>query len=67
MLNDEGSYDITIEVGNGPYIKYYVPIWLIILLYRSPYLQYVSTSNTSLINTFKWINKFSIYKFFYKY
>ena len=38
ILNDNEFYDVTIEVGNDPYIKVF-RAHLVILYYRSPYLQ----------------------------
>ena len=38
ILNDEEYYDITIEVGNDPYVKVF-RAHLNILNYRSPYLR----------------------------
>ena len=38
ILNDEEYYDITIEVGNDPYIKIF-HAHMVILNYRSPYLR----------------------------
>ena len=37
-LDDKEYYDITIEVGNDPYVKIF-RAHMIILNYRSPYLQ----------------------------
>jgi hypothetical protein len=45
ILNDEEYYDITIEVGNDPYVKVF-RAHMVILHYRSPYLQRIlSTIN----------------------
>ncbi|EXX62927.1 hypothetical protein RirG_157170 [Rhizophagus irregularis DAOM 197198w] len=45
ILNDEKYYDITIEVGNDPYVKIF-RAHMVILHYRSTYLQRIlSTSN----------------------
>ncbi|CAB4440705.1 unnamed protein product [Rhizophagus irregularis] len=45
ILNDEEYYDVTIEVGNDPYIKIF-RAHMVILYYRSPYLRRIlSTSN----------------------
>ncbi|CAB4439476.1 unnamed protein product [Rhizophagus irregularis] len=45
ILNDEKYYDITIEVGNDPYVKIF-RVHMVILHYRSTYLQRIlSTSN----------------------
>ena len=38
ILNDEEYYDITIEVGDDPYIKIF-RAHMVILYYRSPYLR----------------------------
>ena len=38
ILNDEEYYDITIEVGNDPYVKVF-RAHMVILNYRSPYLR----------------------------
>jgi hypothetical protein len=38
ILNDEEYYDITIEVGNDPYVKVF-RAHMVILYYRSPYLR----------------------------
>ena len=38
ILNDEEYYDITIEVGNDPYVKIF-RAHTVILYYRSPYLR----------------------------
>ncbi|UZO02805.1 uncharacterized protein OCT59_021283 [Rhizophagus irregularis] len=38
ILNDEEYYDVTIEVGNDPYVKVF-RAHMVILHYRSPYLQ----------------------------
>jgi hypothetical protein len=43
ILNDEEYYDITIEVGNDPYIKIF-RAHMAILTYRSPYLQRILSS-----------------------
>ena len=37
ILNDDEYYDMTIEVGNDPYIKVFRS-HMVILYYRSPYL-----------------------------
>ena len=44
ILNDEEYYDITIEVGNDHYIKIFRS-HMIILCYRSPYLQRILSTN----------------------
>src|SRR5215469_10355525 len=44
ILSDEEYYDITIEVGNDPYVKVF-RAHMVILHYRSPYLQRVLSTN----------------------
>src|SRR5436309_11358638 len=44
ILNDEEYYDITIEVGNDPYVKIF-RAHMVILNYRSPYLQRIFSTN----------------------
>jgi hypothetical protein len=44
ILNDEEYYDITIEVGSDPYVKIF-RAHMVILNYRSPYLQRILSSN----------------------
>ena len=44
ILNDEEYYDITIEVGNDPYVKVF-RAHMVILHYRSPYLQRILSTN----------------------
>jgi hypothetical protein len=44
ILNDEEYYDITIEVGNDPYIKIF-RAHMVILHYRSPYLRRILSTN----------------------
>ena len=44
ILNDEEYYDITIEVGNDPYVKVF-RAHMVILYYRSPYLRRILTTN----------------------
>src|SRR6266496_4168313 len=44
ILNDEAYYDITIEVGNDPYVKVF-RAHMVILHYRSPYLQRILSTN----------------------
>ena len=44
ILNDEEYYDITIEVGNDPYVKVF-RAHMVILYYRSPYLQRILSIN----------------------
>jgi hypothetical protein len=44
ILNDEEYYDITIEVGNDPYVKIF-RAHMNILYYRSPYLKRILSTN----------------------
>ena len=44
ILNDEVYYDITIEVGNDPYVKVF-RAHMVILYYRSPYFQKILSGN----------------------
>src|SRR2546421_9915213 len=44
ILNDDGYYDITIEVGNDPYVKIF-RAHMVILNCRSPYLRRVLSTN----------------------
>src|SRR6266496_4352979 len=44
ILNDEEYYDITIEVGNDPYVKIF-RAHMVILYYRSPYLKRILSTN----------------------
>src|SRR5579871_4627782 len=44
ILNDEEYYDITIEVGSDPYVKIF-RAHMVILHYRSPYLQRILSTN----------------------
>ena len=44
ILNDNEYYDITIEVGNDPHVKIF-RAHMVILNYRSPYLQRVLSTN----------------------
>ena len=44
ILDDSESYDITIEVGNDPYVKIF-RAHMVILNYRSPYLQRILSTN----------------------
>ena len=44
ILNDEEYYDITIEVGNDPYVKVF-RAHMVILNYRSPYLRKILLTN----------------------
>src|SRR6266542_4216348 len=44
ILKDEEYYDITIEVGNDPYVKIF-RAHMVILYYRSPYLKRILSTN----------------------
>ena len=44
ILDDNEYYDITIEVGNDPYVKIF-RAHMVILNYRSPYLQRILSTN----------------------
>ena len=44
ILNDEEYYDITIEVGNDPYVKVF-RAHMVILHYRSSYLRRILSTN----------------------
>ncbi|RIA94274.1 hypothetical protein C1645_818265 [Glomus cerebriforme] len=44
ILNDDEYYDITIEVGNDPYVKIF-RAHMVILNYRSPYLRRILSTN----------------------
>ena len=44
ILNDEEYYDITIEVGQDPYVKVF-RAHMVILNYRSPYLREILSAN----------------------
>ena len=44
ILDDDEYYDITIEVGNDPYIKIF-RAHMVILNYRSPYLRRILSTN----------------------
>ena len=44
ILDDEEYYDITIEVGNDPYVKVF-RAHMVILNYRSPYLKKILSTN----------------------
>ncbi|RIA85106.1 hypothetical protein C1645_879522 [Glomus cerebriforme] len=44
ILNDEEFYDITIEVGNDPYVKIF-RAHMVILYYRSPYLRRILSTD----------------------
>ena len=43
-LDDDEYYDITIEVGNDPYVKVF-RAHMVILNYRSPYLRRILSTN----------------------
>ena len=49
ILDDEEYYDITIEVGNDPYVKVF-RAHMVILHYRSPYLQRILSTNNKKKN-----------------
>ena len=44
ILEDDEYYDITIEVGNDPYVKIF-RAHMVILNYRSPYLRRMLSTN----------------------
>ncbi|EXX52050.1 uncharacterized protein OCT59_021106 [Rhizophagus irregularis] len=44
ILDDEEYYDVTIEVGNDPYVKVF-RAHMVILNYRSPYLRRILSTN----------------------
>ena len=44
ILDDNEYYDITIEVGNDPYVKVF-RAHMVILNYRSPYLRRILSTN----------------------
>ena len=44
ILDDDEYYDITIEVGNDPYVKIF-RAHMVILSYRSPYLRRILSTN----------------------
>ena len=44
ILDDDEYYDITIEVGNDPYVKIF-RAHTVILYYRSPYLRRILSIN----------------------
>src|SRR3954447_2981319 len=44
ILDDNDYYDITIEVGNDPYVKIF-RAHIVILNYRSPYLRRILSTN----------------------
>src|SRR5437762_10846879 len=49
ILDDEEYYDIIIEVGNDPYVKIF-RAHMVILNYRSPYLQRILSTNNKKKN-----------------
>ncbi|RIA82963.1 hypothetical protein C1645_809430 [Glomus cerebriforme] len=60
ILDDDEYYDITIEVGNDPYVKVF-RAHMVILNYRSPYLRrilIITFQHAELIS--KWIDKLEI-------
>ena len=48
ILEDNEYYDITIEVGNDPYVKVF-RAHMCILNYRSPYLRRILSTNVNKI------------------
>ena len=46
ILEDNEFYDITIEVGNDPYVKIF-RAHMVILNYRSPYLRRILSTNVN--------------------
>jgi hypothetical protein len=44
ILDDDEYYDITIEVGNDPYVRIF-RAHMVILNYRSPYLKRILSTN----------------------
>jgi hypothetical protein len=46
ILDDNEFYDITIEVGNDPYVKIF-RAHMVILNYRSPYLRRILSTNVN--------------------
>ena len=44
ILDDDEYYDITVEVGNDPYVKIFRG-HMVILNYRSPYLRRILSTN----------------------
>ena len=44
ILDDDEYYDITIEIGNDPYVKVF-RAHMVILYYRSPYLRRILSTN----------------------
>ncbi|CAB4433239.1 unnamed protein product [Rhizophagus irregularis] len=49
ILEDNEFYDVTIEVGNDPYVKIFRS-HMVILNYRSPYLRRILSTNTNKKN-----------------
>ncbi|GBC28924.2 BTB/POZ protein [Rhizophagus irregularis DAOM 181602=DAOM 197198] len=49
ILEDNEFYDITIEVGNDPYVKIF-RAHMVILNYRSPYLRRILSTSVSRNN-----------------
>jgi hypothetical protein len=49
ILDDDEYYDITIEVGNDPYVKVF-RAHMVILNYRSPYLRRILSANNKKKN-----------------
>ncbi|RIA80786.1 hypothetical protein C1645_586233 [Glomus cerebriforme] len=49
ILDDNEYYDITIEVGNDPYVKIF-RAHMVILSHRSPYLRRLLTINANKTN-----------------
>jgi hypothetical protein len=49
ILDDDLYYDITIEVGNDPYVKIF-RAHMVILYYRSPYLRRILSMNEKTNN-----------------
>src|SRR5205814_4654286 len=49
ILEDNEYYDITIEVGNDPYVKIF-RAHMVILNYRSPYLRRILSTNNKKKN-----------------
>ena len=56
ILDDEEYYDITIEVGNDPYVKVF-RAHMVILYYRSPYLKRILSTNNRKKNDGNQITK----------
>jgi hypothetical protein len=44
VLNDDEYYDVTIEVGDDPYVKIF-RAHIVILYYRSPHLRRILSTN----------------------